>query len=85
MATINHLGISITQMSPQEVYTLLHHIREVRRTRPLARKSAPAKVARAPSHKQPKPQDLFALAEGMTTTQKAALAATLMRTMIQDD
>ena len=79
MATIDSLGISISDMSRSELFTKLHQIRATRRTRPAARKSAPAKVSRAPSKKAPKQQDLFALANGMTAEAKAALAASLMK------
>ena len=74
MATIDHLGTSITQLSPNDLFSLIHTIRGTRRTRPTARKAAPAKVARAPSGKRPKQQDLFAIAKGMTTAQKKQLA-----------
>jgi hypothetical protein len=79
MATIDSLGISISDMTRPELMAKIHKIRATRRTRPLARKSAPAKVSRAPNKKAPKQQDLFALANGMTTEAKAALAASLMK------
>jgi hypothetical protein len=79
MATIDSLGISILDMSRQDLFNKIKKIREVRRTRPTARKAAPAKVSRAPSKKAPKQQDLFALVKGMTSVSKAALAAELMK------
>lgn len=81
MATIESLSISITKMPRPQFYTMLMDIRTNRRTRPEARKAAPAKTKRKPNAKAPRQQDLFALAEGMTTTQKAALAAKLMKEM----
>jgi hypothetical protein len=79
MATIDSLGISILDMDRQDLFNKIKKIREVRRTRPAARKAAPAKVSRAPSKKKPKQQDLFALVQGMTSASKAALAAELMK------
>ena len=81
MAIIDSLHTSITDMPEDGVFNLLHKIRANRRLRPAARKKAPAKVARAPNKKAPKQQDLFALAIGMSSDRKAALAAQLIKEM----
>jgi len=81
MATIYDLHTSISALPQQDLFELLRKIRAIRRTRPAAKKSAPAKTKRRPSRRKPKQQDLFALAEGMTESQKAALAASLLGAM----
>ena len=81
MATIDSLGTSILCMTREALHDHIMAIRAIRRTRPAARKSAPAKTKRRPNKKAPRQQDLFALAEGMTTAQKAKLAAQLMKEM----
>jgi len=87
MATIDSLGLSITQMSMPQFHELLSTIRAKRRTRPTQRMKdnakTPARVARAPSKKNPKTTDLFALASSMTQTQKDALAAQLIQEMLK--
>jgi hypothetical protein len=79
MATIDTLRPSITSMSYQEKISLISKIRAIRRTRPEPRRSAPAKVLRAPSRKAPKQQDLFQLANGMTQSAKDTLILELLR------
>ena len=80
MATIDSLGTSISTQSNDTLYERIRLIRNNRRRRPtkkLRAKSAPAKTRRKPNARAPKPQDMFALVNKMTTQQKAALAAKL--------
>ncbi len=84
MATIYDLNTSITQMSGTQLTDLVISIRTQRRIRPtpkVRQASAPAKVARAPRLKNPRQQDLFQLAQNMSSEQRAALAASLMKEM----
>lgn len=86
MATINDLRISITEIPYSEVVELLHTIRANRRRRPekplRAKKSTPAKVARAPKKTNLKQQDIFAFTTGLSADAKKALAAELMKGLI---
>lgn len=82
MATIDSLNTSITCMGRAELMAKLMTIRENRRRRPeramRAKKSTPAKVARAPKKTNLKQQDIFAFTKGMTDEMKANLAAQLL-------
>lgn len=81
MATIDSLGISITQMGRRDLFRLLHTIRAKRRERPVARKASSAKSR---AKKSSKTKDPFAIAGRMTQTQKDQLAAILLKEMLND-
>ena len=82
MATIDSLNTSITRMGRAELMSKLMTIRENRRRKPeramRAKKSTPAKVARAPKKTNLKQQDIFAFTKGMSDDMKAKLAAQLL-------
>lgn len=82
MATIDSLNISITCMGRAELMAKLMTIRENRRRKPeramRAKKSTPAKVARAPKKTNLKQQDIFAFTKGLSEEAKANLAAQLL-------
>lgn len=82
MATIDSLNTSITCMGRAELMSKLMTIRENRRRKPeramRAKKSTPAKVARAPKKTNLKQQDIFAFTKGMSDEMKANLAAQLL-------
>jgi hypothetical protein len=84
MATLETLATSITKRPYQDLVTLISGIRSQRRKRPEPKeRKVTAKSSRNVSKKNPKQQDLFALANSMSKSDKDAMAATLMSMMKQ--
>jgi hypothetical protein len=82
MATLDSLSTSITKRPYQDLVTLISNIRSQRRKRPEPKeRKVTAKSTRNVSKKNPKQQDLFALASSMSKSDKDAMAATLMNMM----
>jgi len=82
MATLDMLSTSITKRPYQDLVTLFTTIRAQRRKRPEPKeRKVTAKSTRNVSKKNPKQQDLFALASSMSQKDKDVMAATLLSMM----
>jgi hypothetical protein len=77
MATIHDLNTSITEMDDQTLTDLIMQIRANRRVRPIKRTPNAQAKRTIKRKRQPKQQDIFALAANMSDKQKAALVAQL--------
>jgi hypothetical protein len=82
MATLDSLATSITKRPYQDLVILISGIRAQRRKRPEPKeRKITAKSTRNVNKKNPKQQDLFALASSMSQKDKDVMAATLMSMM----
>jgi len=78
MATIETLATSITSMSYTNLETLVSSIRTIRRTRPLRKKKAPAKLAKRPNKRNLNQQDHFAQVKGLSKDQRLKILEALL-------
>ena len=78
MARIEDLNVSITEMDDQTLTDLIMKIRANRRVRPVKRKPNAQAKRTTKRKKQPKQEDIFAMAANMSDKQKAALVAQLI-------
>lgn len=84
MATIHSLNKSLHELTDEEFTSKLMEIRANRRKMPEAKvrqKSTSAKSSRAKARKAVRNHDPFALINGMSDDQRAALAKKLMESM----
>lgn len=80
MATIDHLKVSILDLSQEEGLKLIHEIRAKRRTPPAEPRKTKKRASgtRAPKNKNKKPVDLKPMVSGMTSEEKKKLAQQLL-------